>query len=87
MKFGRLNGPLVFQAGKVIVIAGIVLVATGALLMAGSRLGFLGSLGKLPGDISYKGRSVSFYFPVVTCLLLSVVVTLILWLISLLSRH
>jgi len=76
----------VFQAGKLVVIAGIALVAVGALLMAGSRLGFLGSVGRLPGDIAYKGRNVSFYFPVATCLILSVVVTFVFWLISFIRR-
>lgn len=75
-----------FQIGKLTAIAGIALVAVGALLMAGSRLGVLGGLGKLPGDIAYKGRNVSFYFPVVTGLLLSVLVTFVLWLISFLKR-
>ena len=75
-----------FQAGKLVVIAGIALVAVGALLMAGSRLGFLGSVGRLPGDIAYKGRNVSFYFPVATCLILSVVVTFVFWLISFIRR-
>jgi Protein of unknown function (DUF2905) len=79
-------GAPLFQMGKGMVIAGIALVAVGALLMAGSRLGFLGSLGKLPGDIAYKGENVSFYFPIVTCLILSALVTFVLWLISFLKR-
>lgn len=67
------------------VIAGVVLVAAGLFFMAGSKTSFLG-LGRLPGDIVYKGKNTSFYFPVVTCLLLSVVLTLILWLVSFFSR-
>jgi hypothetical protein len=46
--------------------------------MAGSRLGLLGSIGRMPGAIAYKGKNVSFYFPLVTCLTLSVLVTLVL---------
>jgi hypothetical protein len=80
-----LDTPL-FQLGRLIAVLGIALVAAGALLMVASRLGFLGSLGRLPGDVSYRGRTVSFYFPIVTCLILSVVVTLVLWLISLFKR-
>ncbi|HUI41748.1 MAG TPA: DUF2905 domain-containing protein [Terriglobia bacterium] len=53
--------------------------------MAGSRLGFFG-LGGLPGDLAYKGRHGSFYFPVVTCLVLSALATLILWLVSVVRR-
>jgi hypothetical protein len=43
-------------------------------------------LGRLPGDIAYQGRHGSFYFPVVTCILLSVALTLILWLVQWLKR-
>jgi len=69
-----------------VVIAGIALVVIGLLLMAGSRVSFFG-LGRLPGDIAYKGKHVTFYFPIVTCLLLSAVVTLVFWLISFLGRR
>ncbi len=67
------------------VIAGVLLVALGLLFMAGSKTSFPG-LGRLPGDIVYKGKNTSVYFPIVTCLLLSVVLTLVLWLVSLFSR-
>jgi hypothetical protein len=40
----------------------------------------------LPGDIAYQGKHGSFYFPVVTCILLSVALTLILWLVQWLKR-
>jgi Protein of unknown function (DUF2905) len=39
-------------------------------------------LGRLPGDIAIEGRRGSFYFPIVTCLLLSVVLTLVMWVVS-----
>ena len=78
-------GSLTFQLGRVIVILGVVLVGVGLLLMAGSRVGFFG-LGKLPGDMAYRGKNVSFYFPVVTCLILSALGTLVFWLISLSKR-
>ena len=74
-----------FQLGKFLVVVGVVLVAVGLLLMAGAKFSFLG-LGRLPGDIAYKGKNVQFYFPVVTCLLLSVVLTLVFWLISFLTK-
>jgi len=77
--------PLTFQLGRVIVTLGVVLVAVGLLLMAGARVGFFG-LGKLSGDIAYKGKNVSFYFPVVSCLILSALGTLVFWLISFLRR-
>ncbi len=80
-----MGGPASFQFGRFLVIAGIVLVAFGLILMAGSRFSFFG-LGRLPGDIAYKGKNFQFYFPIVTCLVLSAAATVILWLISLLRR-
>lgn len=66
-------------------VAGVALVALGLLLMAGSKFSFLG-LGRLPGDLAYKGKNFQFYFPIVTCLVLSAVVTLLLWAVSWLTR-
>jgi hypothetical protein len=80
-----MNGWVPFQVGKFLVIAGVVLVALGLLIMAGARFSFFG-LGRLPGDIAYKGKNVQFYFPVVSCLVLSVVLTLLFWLIALLTK-
>jgi len=82
----NMDAPFSFHLGKMVVIAGIALVVIGLLLMAGSRVSSFG-LGRLPGDIAYKGKNVTFYFPIVTCLLLSAVVTLVVWLISFLGRR
>ena len=57
-------------------VAGLVLVASGLLLWAGFGKGWLG---RLPGDIHYTRGNFTFYFPVVTGLLVSLVLTLILW--------
>ena len=81
-----MGAPLSFHLGKMVMIAGIALVVIGLLLMAGSRVSFFG-LGRLPGDVAYKGKHGTFYFPIVTCLLLSAVLTLIVWLISFLGRR
>jgi hypothetical protein len=72
--------------GKLLVFAGVALIVTGALLIAGSKVSFFG-LGRLPGDINYKGRNVSFYFPLVSCLIVSALVTLLFWLVSFLGRR
>ena len=72
--------------GRLLVFVGAALILAGALLIAGSKVSFFG-LGRLPGDINYKGRNVSFYFPLVSCLIVSALVTLVLWLISLLGRR
>jgi hypothetical protein len=72
------------EAGKLLLVLGLVIAAAGAALMFGPRLPF--RLGRLPGDIVYQGRNTSFYFPVVTCLLLSAALTAILWLVSLIKK-
>jgi hypothetical protein len=68
------------ELGKLLLVMGAVLALAGVLLMLGARLPF--RLGRLPGDIVYQGRHGSFYFPVVTCLVLSLALTLLLWLVN-----
>jgi predicted Co/Zn/Cd cation transporter (cation efflux family) len=75
-----------FQLGRFLVIFGVLLVVAGLLLMAGAKFSFFG-LGRLPGDITYKGKNVQFYFPIITCLVLSVVLTLVFWIISQLTKR
>jgi ribose/xylose/arabinose/galactoside ABC-type transport system permease subunit len=72
------------QIGKLLVILGGVLVVVGLLLMAGSR--FPG-VGKLPGDFTYRGKNTTFYFPLATCVVLSAIITLVLWLVSHFTRR
>jgi len=86
MVVGRMSDWFPFQLGKYLVIVGVALVAFGLLVMAGSKFSFFG-LGRLPGDIAYKGKNGWFYFPIVTCAILSVVLTLVFWLVSLLTRR
>ena len=80
-----MSSALHFQLGRFLVTIGIILVVLGLIVMAGSRFSFLG-LGRLPGDIAYKGKSFQFYFPIVTCLVLSAAVTLLFWVISFLTK-
>ncbi len=68
------------EVGKLLLILGLVLTAVGALLWFGAKLPF--RLGRLPGDIIYRGERGSFYFPIVTCLVLSAVLTLVFWLVG-----
>jgi len=69
------------ELGKMMIFAGTALAAIGALVwLTGRRGGLPLRLGRLPGDIVYQGKHGSFYFPVVTCILVSVALTLILWL-------
>lgn len=72
------------ELGKALLIFGIVLACAGAFLLSGAKLPL--RLGHLPGDIAYQGRNGSFYFPIVTCLLLSVGLTLLFWIVNLFRR-
>ena len=65
------------ELGKFITIAGLVIAALGVLLWTGVGRGWLG---KLPGDIHFTRGNFSFYFPIVTCLIISAVLTLLMWL-------
>jgi hypothetical protein len=66
--------------GRLLIGVGLVLVISGGLLLLLGRTGF--PLGRLPGDISYRGRNVSVYFPLGTSILLSVVLSLVFYLLS-----
>ena len=60
--------------GKVLLAAGIAIALAGAFLMVGGRVPF----GRLPGDISIQGQSGGFFFPIVSCIVISVVLTVLL---------
>jgi len=60
---------------RALIIVGLVLVAAGLAWPWISKLG----LGRLPGDIRIESESGEFYFPIVTCLVISVVLSLLLW--------
>jgi len=68
------------ELARGLIFLGIALIVIGGLLLIGGRLPL--RLGRLPGDIAIQGRRGSFYFPIVTSLLLSAVLTLALWLVS-----
>jgi len=62
---------------RFLMIAGAILLLLGLVLWLGPKIPWLG---KLPGDITYKRDNFTFYFPLGTCILLSVILTLILYL-------
>jgi hypothetical protein len=72
------------EIGKLLLIVGILIAAVGAWFAFGGRLPF--RVGRLPGDVYYHGRHGSFYFPIVTCIVLSILLTLILWIVNLFRR-
>lgn len=70
--------------GRLLLILGVVLAAVGAFLYFGARLPF--RLGRLPGDIVHRGEHTTFYFPIVSCLVISIALSLLLWFFSNLRR-
>jgi Protein of unknown function (DUF2905) len=69
--------------GWLLIIAGLAIAAVGAVVLLGPSIPWLG---RLPGDIRIEGAHTRIYFPLATCLLLSVVLSLVLWVIRRLSR-
>ena len=67
------------NVGRTLIVAGALLIVLGLLFLTGDRLPI--RFGRLPGDIVVRGRNGVFYFPIVTCILLSVILSLVLWLI------
>ena len=65
------------ELGKFLVLLGLLLVATGTIMWSGFGKGWLG---RLPGDIHYTRGNFNVYFPVVSCILVSILITLLLWL-------
>lgn len=66
------------EIGKFVVILGVFLVVVGMILWRFP--GLFGWVGKLPGDISVQKGNFSFYFPIVTCIVVSIILTLLSWL-------
>jgi len=64
---------------KLIILTGIILIVVGVILYFFKGIPFLG---KLPGDIHIEKKNFSFYFPITTCILVSVILSIILYLIS-----
>ena len=65
------------EFGKFLVVLGLVIVAAGLLIWTGFGRGWIG---RLPGDINYSRPNFSFHFPFMTCLVFSLVLSLLLWL-------
>jgi hypothetical protein len=72
------------EMGRMLVIFGVVLVVIGGIVILLGRTGL--PLGKLPGDILYRGKRTTFYFPLATSILISVVLSIVLFLIGRLRR-
>lgn len=66
------------ELGKLLLIVGGLIMVVGAILIFGVRF----HLGHLPGDFVFRGKHSVFYFPLATCIIISVVLSLIFWLLS-----
>ncbi len=66
--------------GRMLIVLGLLVAALGVLVSLGERLPI--RLGRLPGDILIRGKHSVFYFPLVTCLLISAILSLVFWLIN-----
>lgn len=64
--------------GRVLIIAGLAIAALGCVLVLAGRMNL--PFGRLPGDVVWRSKNTTVYFPWVTCLLLSLLATLLLWL-------
>lgn len=65
--------------GKSLIVIGLIMAGIGLVLVVSDKVPWLG---RLPGDIHYKGENFSFYFPLATSIVISVVLTLVLWFIN-----
>jgi len=72
------------ELGKLLLLLGGILVVIGAVLLLAGR--FHLPIGRLPGDIVYHGKNTVFYFPLATSILLSIILSLVIWLFSRGSR-
>ena len=70
------------QFGKWLIAAGIAITLLGVLVIVLGRFGLF----KLPGDLEFGSRNWRIYFPIASCIILSIILTLILWLISYFRR-
>jgi len=70
--------------GRMLIVLGALLLVAGGFLLLAARMGL--PLGKLPGDIAWRGRHVSVYAPIATCLAVSILLSLLAWIVNHLRR-
>ncbi|MBA7615125.1 hypothetical protein ES703_22402 [subsurface metagenome] len=66
------------QIGRWLILTGVIIALLGVLVMVLGRVGLF----KLPGDLEFGSKNWRIYFPIASCILISIVLTLVLWLIS-----
>ena len=72
------------ELGKILIFFGVLLAVIGLVLLLAGRANL--PIGRLPGDIVYRGKNTTVYFPIMTSIVLSIVLSLVLYLISRFSR-
>lgn len=72
-----MDGPSLSSIGKLLLMAGLAVAALGLVLLVLGKLPGASALGRLPGDIVWRGKNSTVYVPLATCLLVSVVVSLL----------
>jgi hypothetical protein len=72
------------EMGRILVVLGVALVVIGGIVILLGRTGV--PLGRLPGDVLYRGKNTTFYFPLASSILISVVLSIVLFLIGRLKR-
>ena len=65
--------------GKILIFFGIIMVVVGGLFLVGNKIPFIG---RLPGDIAIQKKNFTFYFPITTSIIISIILSLIMWLLS-----
>ena len=70
--------------GRLLIGLGLLIAAVGVAILLAGKMGL--PLGRLPGDFAWRGKHTTVYFPLVTCILVSVVLSLVFWIISRLGR-
>ncbi len=65
--------------GKLFIFIGLLLIVIGIVFIVGNKIPFIG---KLPGDIAIEKKNFNFYFPITTCIIISIILSLIFWLLG-----
>lgn len=65
--------------GRILIVVGLVIAGIGLVMVFAGKIPWLG---RLPGDFLFRGKNFSFYFPMTTSILISVILTLVLWFIN-----
>ncbi|MFC5863777.1 DUF2905 domain-containing protein [Acidicapsa dinghuensis] len=66
--------------GRLLAGLGLLLLVAGGLIMLAGRAGL--PLGRLPGDIAIRGKNATFYAPIVTCIVISILLSLVVWIVN-----